>query len=301
MNKLSKLALFLRSVGRSPSEFRDRVKTAVEVSWDRVRKSSPACPSISQLEAFDVLEGALARQIRPFFHEAALTRIETDVYSGQKTLKTKAPFSLKHNADIDLARFCYAMSRALEPSVILETGVAYGVTTAYLLQAIEVNQTGKLWSVDLPPLGRHAEDYVGFLVPKSLKSSWNLRRGTTRRLLPRLLPLIGQIDLFVQDSLHTYRTITDEIRTVWPFLRPGGVVIADDIGKNRAFADFAKCVNHRGCVVIHEAHKDSIFGVLVKDNLLITSPEKSDRVANIGGERKSIGEAWGQPISRLPF
>jgi len=265
MNKFSKLSLLLRSLGRSPSEFRDRVETALEVRWDRMRKAPPPYPPVSPLRALDVLEGALAKHIRPFFEEVDLTKIETEVSGSKKSLKTKAPFTLAHNADMELARFCYAISRALAPSVILETGVAYGVTSAYLLQATEVNQGGKLWSVDLPPLGRHAEDYVGFLVPKSLRSNWNLRRGATRRLLPELLPLVGQIDLFVQDSLHTYRTITDEIRMVWPFLRSGGVVIADDIGKNRAFADFANRVNHSGYVVIKEVHKDSMFGILVKD------------------------------------
>jgi len=265
MSKLSKLFLFIRSVGRNPSEFRDRVETALEVRWDRTRKATFSYPPVGPREALDLLEGALARHIQPFFQEADLTNIETEVSSSKKSLKTNAPFTLAHNADAELARFCYAMSRALTPSVILETGVAYGVTSAYLLQAIEVNRRGKLWSVDLPPLGRHADDFVGFLVPKSLRSNWNLYRGTTRKLLPNLLPLVGQIDLFVQDSLHTYRTITDEIEMVWPFLRPGGVVIADDIGENRAFADFANRVNHAGYVVIQEVHKDSMFGILIKD------------------------------------
>jgi predicted O-methyltransferase YrrM len=230
-----------------------------------MRRASPSFPPISPSEALDVLVGTLARNIRPFFQEANLTKIETDVSGSQKVLRKKAPFSLMHNADIDLARFCYAISRALAPSAILETGVAYGVTSAFLLQSIEVNQRGTLWSVDLPPLGRHAEDYVGFLVPKSLRSSWNLRRGATRRLLPELLPLVGQIDLFVQDSLHTYRTITDEINMVWPFLRPGGVVVADDVGNNRAFGDFAKRMNPSACVVVQELHKDSMFGILIKN------------------------------------
>jgi predicted O-methyltransferase YrrM len=265
MNKLSKLPLLLNTVGRSPSEFRDRIETALEVQWDRMLKAPASYQVVSSLEALDTLEKTMGKQIRPFFQETNLKKIEEQVLDGEKTLKMKAPFSLMHNGDVELARFCYAMSRALAPSVILETGVAYGVTSAYLLQAIEVNQTGKLWSVDLPPLGRHAEDYVGFLVPKSLRSQWALRRGSTRRLLPRLLPLVGQIDVFVQDSLHTYRTITDEIRMVWPCLRPGGVVIADDIGKNRAFADFADRVHHSGCFVIQEVHKDSMFGILLKD------------------------------------
>jgi predicted O-methyltransferase YrrM len=236
----------------------------MEIHRDRLRKAAPSYRPVSPSDALDMLEGALARRIGPFLQETDLSKIETEVFDGQRTLKIKAPFPVKHNADIELARFCYAISRAIAPTIILETGVAYGVTSAFLLQAIEVNGKGKLWSVDLPPLGREAEAYVGFLVPKSIRRHWNLRRGLTKRLLPELLPLLGQIDIFVQDSLHTYRTITAEITAVWPFLKPGGVVIADDVGDNRAFEDFANRVNHCGCVVLQETHKNSMFGILVK-------------------------------------
>jgi predicted O-methyltransferase YrrM len=266
MTKFSKLPLLLDSIRKSPSEFRGRLETALEVRWDRMRRASPSYQPVSTLEALGVLEGALRRQVRPFFQDTDLNWIETEVSESLKVLTWNAPFSLSHNADVELGRFCFAVCRALAPAVIVETGVAYGVTSSYLLQAIELNGRGELWSVDLPPLGRHAEEYVGFLVPKGLRQRWNLRRGVARRLLPKVLRLLGQIDVFVQDSLHTYRSITNEINMVWPFLKPGGLVIADDVGNNRAFGDLAQRLNPSACVVIQELHKDSMFGILVKSN-----------------------------------
>ncbi len=268
MKKLSKLPSLLGSIGRSPSEFCDRVRAIIEVQLEeRSRDALPTYRPLGVLEAMDLLERALSRQVRGFFAENDLTKIETEVSHGLKDLKGKSPFSLEHNADIELGRFCYAVSRALSAAVILESGVAYGVTTAYLLQAIDLNGTGKLWSIDLPPLGRHAEEHVGFLVPSGLRRHWNLRRGVTRRLLPALLPTLGSIDLFVQDSLHTYKTISDELDLVWPYLSPGGVVIADDIGDNRAFEDFTDRVKPSSYMVIQELHKDSMFGIIVKGSL----------------------------------
>jgi predicted O-methyltransferase YrrM len=41
----------------------------------------------------------------------------------------------------------------MSPNIVLETGAAYGVTSAFIVQALEVNRKGTLISVDLPPLG----------------------------------------------------------------------------------------------------------------------------------------------------
>jgi len=46
------------------------------------------------------------------------------------------------------------------------------------------------------------------------------------------------VDIFVHDSLHTYRNMRFEFETVWPSLTHSGVVISDDIAMNRAFEDF---------------------------------------------------------------
>jgi Methyltransferase domain len=266
MMTLSKLSqLLLHTARQNPSEFCDRVSMVLEVKWDRIRNLSGSYTPTMPRQALETLERTLGKEIGPFLAESNLTQIEEAVSDSQALLKAKAPFTLAHNGDIELARFCYALSRALAPKVVLETGVAYGVTTAFILKAIEVNGTGELWSADLPPLGRQAEDYVGFLVPKDLRLHWNLRRGITKRLLPELLPSLGHVDIFIQDSLHTYRNINDEVQMVWPFLKPGGVVIVDDIGGNCAFEDLIKRVGPSSSIVIQELHKKSMFGVLVKD------------------------------------
>lgn len=67
-------------------------------------------------------------------------------------LESGGPFTQTHNADFASGRLCYLVCRVLMPTIVLEKGVAYGVTSAFILQALALNGKGKLLSVDLPPL-----------------------------------------------------------------------------------------------------------------------------------------------------
>jgi predicted O-methyltransferase YrrM len=193
-------------------------------------------------------------------------------------IRSDAPFSFGHNGDIALARCCYLLCRALKPAVVLETGVAYGATTAFMLSALHENSKGQLWSIDLPPLGEEADRYVGALIPQVLKDRWHLHRGASKRMLPGLLKAVGDVDLFVHDSLHTHRSMLREFQTVWPFLRPGGVIIADDVNDSSAFAEFTQMVDPSFCAVVREQNKGSLFGVIMKGVEL--SPVNSNKVAS---------------------
>jgi hypothetical protein len=163
--------------------------------------------------------------------------VEQELQSRIAKLKASAPFRTSHNADFSLARLAYAPCRLLKPEVVLETGVAYGVMSSFILKAMACNQLGQLISIDLPPLGKHSDSFVGFLIPERYKSRWQLHRGSSKRLLPRLLPQIGRVDFFIHDSLHTYWNIRRELFTVTPYLSRRSAVLLDDVDGNRAFSE----------------------------------------------------------------
>ncbi|MFC1897710.1 hypothetical protein ACFLX8_04000 [Chloroflexota bacterium] len=60
-------------------------------------------------------------------------------------------FSLKVLA-IDTAQgvSLYALCRQLRPDVVVETGIASGVSSSYILCALEENKDGQLYSIDIP-------------------------------------------------------------------------------------------------------------------------------------------------------
>ena len=134
----------------------------------------------------------------------------------------------------------YLLIRLLKPNRILETGVASGSSSAYLLCALRDNKKGKLYSIDLPPDNLPTGKCAGWIVPDHLQEYWSLHIGDSKELLKPLLEEIGEIDCFVHDSLHTYEHMIWEFRTVWEYIRPNGLFLSHDVGTNEAFFDFMK-------------------------------------------------------------
>jgi len=259
----SKLSLLLRLLGKNRGEAWDRLLTFADFQTDRLRRKSTAIP-VSSGDCWIRLGEALRGDLKPFLQEDALLAIERTVARGRDQLSANPAFGMFHGADFSLARLCYAICRLRKPANVVETGVAHGVSSAFLLQALAVNGTGALWSIDLPPLAEGADDQVGRLVPAELRTRWHLLRGRTRQLLPPLVARLPAIDIFLHDSLHTYRNISREFQTVWPKLPPGGVLLSDDVNLNRAFEHFASRQDIALALTSNEEDKDSVFGAIIK-------------------------------------
>jgi methyltransferase family protein len=74
------------------------------------------------------------------------------------------------------------------------------------------------------------------------RRTWSfLRRWTL--LLPDLLGVLGQVDLFLHDSDHSYENMVFEFEQALPRLVPGGVLMSDDTHLHPAWDDF--CAKHR--------------------------------------------------------
>ena len=141
------------------------------------------------------------------------------------------------NADMRLLQLAYLIVRASKPQFVVETGVANGLTTWAVLQALEHNSYGQLYSVDPCRIESRGGE-TGYLVPRSLRHRWTLLPGRSKRELPQLLDRIGAPDVFVHDSLHTYRNVLFELTEVLRRDSPGRrFVIADDVEANTAFVD----------------------------------------------------------------
>jgi cephalosporin hydroxylase len=147
------------------------------------------------------------------------------------------------DADTSVAELAYAVVRTLRPAVVVETGVARGISSAFVLAALEDNGAGELHSVDLPPPRMVEADLVGVAIPDALRPRWHYHWGSSRRLLPGILRSVqGDRRLFIHDSDHSYDTMRWEIETAWRALGPGDVLLCDDANFNAGFADAAEAV-----------------------------------------------------------
>src|SRR5712664_2953661 len=112
------------------------------------------------------------------------------------------------------------------------------MASRFILEALERNGSGHLWSIDRPPMERDWHEQIGLAVDDAFRHRWSYIRGSSRRRLPAVLSQLGEIDLFVHDSLHSERNVRFEMDRAWAALRPGGAIVVDDIDVNRGFRSF---------------------------------------------------------------
>jgi predicted O-methyltransferase YrrM len=244
---------------RRPREFREQLSKDIELLIDKLRDA----PSDYEPVDFQSAAAGICRLLAgdpKVQADPQLLALERSVRDW--LARSEPSWVTAYNSDFALARCVYMLCRWLKPDTVVETGVALGVTTTFILSALNLNRRGRLYSIDLPPVGGDAGKRVGVLVPAELRSRWQLAVGSSRHILPSVLGS-GNVDLFLHDSLHTYRNMRWEFNTAWPHVRPGGVVVADDVQGNRAFLEL-RSRNPAYWRVVRQEDKPFYFGVAVK-------------------------------------
>tara|TARA_B110000003_G_C16651784_1_gene534514 strand:+ start:4421 stop:5200 length:780 start_codon:yes stop_codon:yes gene_type:complete len=132
----------------------------------------------------------------------------------------------------------YTICEKLHIKNVIETGVAYGWSSAAILNSVS-KRDGSLISIDMPMLRQTDYQLIGVAIEPNLKNFWELRREPDRFGLPRAIDSMSQgIELIHYDSDKSYygRKWSQEI--IWQNLSAGGIFISDDIEDNTAFMEF---------------------------------------------------------------
>jgi predicted O-methyltransferase YrrM len=139
--------------------------------------------------------------------------------------------------------------------MLVETGVCNGVSTAMILEALDRNGSGRLWSIDYPEYSDGSVDdfsatklgavvpsgkQPGWVIPEHLRERWELIIGKSQDELPPLLDRLQTIDFFMHDSEHSYECMTFEMESAADDLRSGGLLVVDDSRWNNAFEQFVE-------------------------------------------------------------
>lgn len=148
----------------------------------------------------------------------------------------------------------YAAVRLQRTRVMLETGVADGMSTAVVLAAMERNGVGELHSIDI------ADDVGAFVEDRS---RWTLHvvPGNNPAAVTRVIESVAPIDLFFHDGDHRYAQQSAEYEASWKALRPGGLLISDDVDWSCAFLDFVEANGLETTMLLDER---KVAGAIVK-------------------------------------
>ena len=139
--------------------------------------------------------------------------------------------------------FLFIVVRAVKPSIMIETGSFDGLSTAVILLAMEKNNKGTLFTIDLPNprLPNDIKAEPAWIVPDYLRNRLQLKIGKSSEHLELIIKQVGKVDMFYHDSWHTYKNMMFEYQTVWSALRVGGLLMSEYLPDlNDTFTDFIK-------------------------------------------------------------
>jgi predicted O-methyltransferase YrrM len=199
-----------------------------------------------------------------------------------------ASYARWNDGDRAFGEAIWCLVAHLRPKTVVETGVAHGLTSRVILEGLDRNGSGHLWSVDLPAVDSALHSEIGMAVPEGMRSRWSYVQGTARRRLPRLLGKLREIDLFVHDSLHTGPNQRFELESAWAALRPEGVAVVDDIDHSLAFPTFLGEARPRAWLTARHItgpgmlDSDGLWGLAVKDT---QAPGSASQAPGPGGKR----------------
>lgn len=221
---------------RRPRVFADYVRLSASS-----RRPGPTPPPWqNENDVLSVPEGLarLASLLGPAEAGPARARLGDAVRAGREST---AAGRTGMAGDGALGEAAYAVVRTLRPGAVIETGVATGVASAFILAALDDNGTGELHSIDLPPMAWVPEGRVGAAVPAWLTERWHYHWGSSRRLLSPVLRATrgARPRVFLHDSDHSYANMRWELESAWAALAPGDVLLCDDAHFHAGFADAA--------------------------------------------------------------
>lgn len=169
------------------------------------------------------------------------------------------------DAEIALCSAMWCVVFHNQPEVVIETGVAHGVSSRVVLEALGRNERGHLWSIDLPhPLEKQLRAQTAVAVTDGCRPRWSYLEGSSRQRLPALVSDVDTVDLFIHDSLHTARNTLFEMEQAAVKMPTGGVMLIDDIRAHAGFATFAGRHEDYRTLVCQTPDKVGMFGIAVK-------------------------------------
>lgn len=213
---------------------------AISIAYRKLQKGNDQGPAVTAALDWAKMQSASSRQAlvnlalvnpqeNPPQLGAAIIAMAEEAVSRANSVK------MGGGGDIQLL---YAVTLLLRAHRVIETGVAFGWSSMAILAALHEQQAGKLVSVDMPYPKMDYEKWVGLAVPSDFQSRWSVIREPDRFGLGKAISLLGgQIDLCHYDSDKSYAGRRYGYALMWNALRPGGILISDDIEDNLAFRD----------------------------------------------------------------
>lgn len=168
-------------------------------------------------------------------HDSAVVTQFRDASDAIERRVTNVPLPYPRYYDIAprTELLLFLLVRASRPDVVVETGIANGRSSAIILAAMDLNNSGTLHSVDI-------NDDVGEFVPHRHPRWVKHITDGSPAALEEVLQDAGPLDLFIHDSDHRYRAQLGEYQLAEKYGSSRFILASDDVNWSNAFLDHCR-------------------------------------------------------------
>jgi hypothetical protein len=151
-----------------------------------------------------------------------------------------------------------------QPEGVVETGVAHGVSSRVVLEGLNRNDRGHLWSIDIAnPINHSVHGTTGAAVTDDCRPRWTYVEGESQKVMPSVVAKAGRVELFIHDSLHTFKNTLFEMEQAATAMPAGGVMLIDDIRSHDGFTTFARRHPEYKTIMVSTPDRIGAFGIAV--------------------------------------
>ena len=184
------------------------------------------------------------------------------ILDAKKIQEKNSNIELGNNYAVEII---YFLIINFKPNIILETGVAAGLSSRCILEAIKKNSKGILYSSDFPYFRLdNPEKYIGIMVPEELKKNWRLEILGDEKNIKKFKLEIDYADIILYDSDKRYSGKINFFKAINNLIRPNSIIVVDDLHNDSFFLEY---VNEKKCKnwFIVESKRKHIVGIILPD------------------------------------
>ena len=151
--------------------------------------------------------------------------------SGQVVLPSGESVKVHSNVGVGSAGVLQRAIEVAKPQLACEVGLAFGISSLYILDAMQRHGNGRLIGMDP---AQHDGTWRGGglfnLEQAGFANQYEFHEETSQRVLPRLAAAGTRIQFGFIDGWHTFDHTLVDFFYIDQMLDPGGVVVLDDVG-----------------------------------------------------------------------
>ena len=222
--------------------------------------------NLAQIQKNKISSESFIKKINPEFFEISFKETDEIIFDAKRIQQKNNNIELGNNYAVEVI---YFLMICFKPNIVLETGVAAGLSSRCILEAINKNNKGTLYSSDLPYFRlNNPEKNIGIMVPNSLKNNWHLEILGDEKNIKKFKQIINYVDIVIYDSDKRYIGKSNFFKSINNLIKEDSIIVIDDIHNDSFFIEYVKEKNYKNWFIV-ESKRNHIVGVILPNNLEI--------------------------------